>query len=336
MSHSFIYQSKLLCQLYCLISRLRYPTFKKEVERRASLDLFDYKGIGQPLPKCYYEICTDNNCFGIGWSIRQYIGSKKKYINALAEHGYFFGTYVQEMEKTTFANKLLTFSDVRKSHIEDAVKDKTVYPIGPYIHYAPDYYDEKKFIDEKKKLGRTLLVFFSHSGTGASVSFDVDALIQKINCIRGEFDTVVVSLFWSDIKPELEGRLLNEGYKIFSSGHRYDYYFLSRQKTMIRLADVTMSNSTGTHLAYCSYMNKPHWIVRQEIKMNVLNETGAANIAVAQKISKNIVSRQEQEELYQAFANYCTELSDEQKSLCDKYFGLSCVRSKEEMKEILK
>lgn len=333
---NFVYGSKPLSWLYCKVSQWKNPAFKAEVERRAKLDLFDYKGIAQPLPKCYYEPLTDNNCFGIGWSIRQYIGSSKNYINALAEHGYFFGTYVQEMEKITYAKKLLTFSDVRKKHIESVIKDKEVYPIGPYVHYAPDYYDEKRFAEEKEKLGRTLLVFFSHSGTGESVSFDLDALIEKINSIRKEFKTVVISLFWSDINPDIEKRLIGEGYKIFSSGHRYDYYFLSRQKTMIKLADMTMSNSTGTHLAYCSYLNKPHWIVRQEIKTIALDEKGVANIAISEMQRKDIVNQQENDELYKAFAEYNEVLTEEQRMVCDKYFGLSYVRSVDEMKEILK
>lgn len=333
---STIYSSKPLCWLYCKVSQLRYLGFKNEVERRAKYDLFDYKGIAQPLPKCYYEINTDNNCFGIGWSLRQYAGSKRSYCNALVEHGYFFGTYVQEVEKITFTKKLLTFGDVRKNHIEAVVKDKEVYQIGPYVHYAPDYYDDVRFAEEKKRLGRTLLVFFSHSGTGESVSFDLDALIAKINSIRNGFQTVVISLFWSDINPVIEKRLKDEGYLIFSSGHRYDYYFLSRQKTMIKLADMTMSNSTGTHLAYCSYLNKPHWIVRQEIKSKALNKTGEANIAIAEKQGKDIINQQETEELYQAFAEYSDVLTDYQRKVCDKYFGLSYVRSKEDIRRLIR
>ncbi len=156
-----VYKSKLLSQAYCLVSQLRTPGFRKEVERRAKLDLFDYKGIAQPLPKCYYEINTDNNCFGIGWSLRQYAGLKKSYCNALVEHGYFFGTYVQEVEKITFTKKLLTFGEVRKEHIEAVVNDKDIYPIGPYIHYAPDYYDEAKIAEEQKRLGNVTSIFQS-------------------------------------------------------------------------------------------------------------------------------------------------------------------------------
>lgn len=331
-----IYSSKLLCRLYCKVSQLRFGGFKKEVERRANFGIFDYKNIAQPLPKCYFEPLTDNNCFGIGWCLRQYIGSKKDYINALVEHGYFWGSYVQEMEKVTYAKKLLTFGDVRKKHIEALVKDKQVIPIGPYIYYAPDYYDEHRFMKEKEKLGKTLLVFFSHSGTGESVSFDTDYLIEKINSISKEFQTVVISVFWSDINAEVEKRLQKEGYLIFSSGHRYDYYFLSRLKTMIKLSDATMSNFSSTHIAYCSCLNKPHWIVRQDIEFKAFNATGAANLAIDKMMAKDASSNKEQEELYKVFADYNPVLTEEQKKVCDKYFGLSYIRSVEEMKDILK
>lgn len=330
-----VYKSKILSQAYCWASQLRTPCFRKEVERRAKLDLFNYKEIAQPLPKCYYEICTDNNCFGIGWSLRQYSGVKRSYCNALVEHGYFFGTYVQEVEKITFAKKLLTFGDVRKEHVEAVIKDKDIYPIGPYIHYAPDYYDEERLAAEKKRLGRTLLVFFSHSGTGESVTFDLDALIEKINSIRKDFQTVVISLFWSDINSEIEKRLKDEGYLIFSSGHRYDYYFLSRQKTMIKLADMTMSNSISTHIAYCSYLNKAHWIVKQEVTHTALNEKGKANVAIFENMQDDIANQQEKEEFFQAFADYSEVLTDEQRKVCDKYFGQSYIRSKDEIKSII-
>lgn len=330
-----VYGSKFLSWIYCKVSQLRYPGYKNEVERRAQLDLFDYKDIAMPLPKCYYELCNDNNCFGIGWSIRQYIGSRKHYINALVEHGYFFGKYVQDKEKKIFVNKLLTFSDIRKKHIEDVVVGKKIIPIGPYIHYAPLYYDEERLFREKEKLGRTLLVFFSHSGTGVSVSFDLDALIGEINRIRCGFKTVVISLFWSDIKPEIERRLIEEGYKIFCSGHRYDYYFLSRQKTMIKLADMTMSNSIGTHIAYCTYLNKPHWIIRQEINKRALTGKGAANIAIENKIRQDPVAVDEMEEFYQSFSFFSEKLSEKQKELCNKIFGFSYIRSADKMKELL-
>lgn len=332
----FVYSSKALCWLYCKVSQWRFPDFKKEVEKRAKLDLFDYKGIAQPLPKCYYEINTDNNCFGIGWSLRQYAGVKKDYCNALVEHGYFFGKYVQDMEKVTFSKRLLTFGDVRKAHIEAEVKNKEVIPIGPYIHYAPDYYNDARLNAEKEKLGRVLLVFFSHSGTGCSVSFDMDYIVSKINSVKKDFDTVVVSLFWSDINEEIEGRLLQEGYKIFSAGHRYDYHFLSRLKSMIKLSDMTMSNFVGTHIGYCTYLGKGHWIVKQKITEKALTGKGAGVVALDEQMAQDPDNQKEMNDFYEAFAEYSVVLTESQKAVTSKYYGFEHIKNPKEVVSIIR
>lgn len=120
-----------------------------------------------------------------------------------------------------------------------------------------------------------------------------------------------------------------------SSGHRYDYYFLSRQKTMIKLADMTMSNSLGTHLAYCTYLQKPHWIIRQKIDSKALDTTGEANLKIEKKLNEDPIAEYEQNEVLQEFETYSPTLTTKQKEICDKYFGFEHIRSKEEMKSLL-
>lgn len=330
----FVYKNRFLCKLYCWVSQIRYPGFKTEVQRRAKLDLFDYKQIAQPLPKCYEEICTDNNCFGIGYWIRKYAGIKKEYLDCIVEHGYFFGEYVSALERQSFTNTILTFGQVRVNHITKAL-DKEAIPIGPYINYADDYVSEQEKDELKKQLKRTLLVFFSHASTGCSVEFDLDYMVSKIESIRESFDTVVVSVFWSDLTPELEKRLKDLGYLIFSSGHRYDYNFLSRQKTMISLSDMTMSNSISTHIGYCLCLNKPHWYIKQEVKEVSHNSKGAQNVNVAKQISEDNAAIKEVRELEEVFKEYNESITEEQYKVADKYFGFSSIRSKEELRAIV-
>jgi len=330
-----IYSSKTLSYFACLLTRILHPDYQKEVKKRGELDLFDYKGVANPLPKYFEEILTDNNCFGMGRALRQYANIKANYINSFVEHGYFFGDYVQQMEKITFAKQILTFGEIRKKHIEKQINDKKIIPIGPYIHYASYFCNEEEMANLKKKLGRTLLVFFSHAATGCSVSFDLDYIISKIEDVRSGFDTVVISLFWSDITDEMVAALEKKGYIIFSAGHRYDYNFLARQKTVIALADATMSNNIGTHIAYCTYMGKPHWIVRQEVKYSSKDGKGEGNLNVVKQIKQDVSSAMEKEELMNTFAKYNEYLTDEQRSVASKYFGFEYVRTPEQMREIL-
>lgn len=332
---SIIVKSKVLSFVVFRMLHLKNHKYKDLIERRISADLFDYKTIAQPLPNSYDEICPDNNCFGIGYCIRNYCGLKISHINAFVEHGYFFGQYVSDQETKSFAKVILTFGDIRKKHIESRINKKAV-PIGPYIHYAPDYLSPEQYAQKKKELGRVLLVFFSHSGTGCSVEFDVDYIISKIESIRDDFDTVVISLFWSDIKEEITAKLEEMGYRVFSAGHRYDYQFLSRVKTMISLADVTMSNCISTHIAYCSYLKKPHWFVDQDIIAKAETKKAKDNIRIGTQITNDPVAIVERDEIASAFKLYSKELTDEQRLVCEKYFGFNYIRRPDELSEIIK
>ena len=333
--NDIIYKSRFLSTLACFFTRVRYQNFNKEVEYRVSCDIFDYKRIAQPLPKHFEEILTDNNCFGMGRNLRIYSGIKNHFITSFVEHGYFFGKYVPKQEKITFAKQILTFGDIRKKTLENQVKNKKIIPIGPYIHYAPFLYNEVKMAELKKRLGKTLLVFFSHAATGCRVSFDLDYIVSKIESIRNNFDSVIISLFWSDISSEIVNTLEKKGYIIFSAGHRYDYYFLSRQKTIIYLADVTMSNNIGTHIAYCTYMGKPHWIVRQEVTYDSKDRGGKHNLNIVKQIKQDPLSLKEKEDLMITFAEYQDCLTDKQKQVASKYFGFNHIKSQKQMHDIL-
>lgn len=330
-----IVKNKLLSYVVFKTLHLKNRGYKQLFEERCNADLFDYKTIAQPLPNSYEEICPDNNCFGIGFSLRNYCGWKKSYINKFVEHGYFFGSYVSAQETNSFSKQILTFGDVRKKHIEAKI-NKDAIPIGPYIHYASQYYSDERLAKVKKELGRVLLVFFSHSGTGCSVSFDLDYIISKIESIRKSFDTVVVSVFWSDINDELVKRLEGQGYKIFSAGNRYDNLFMSRLKTMISLADVTMSNSVSTHIAYCTYLKRPHWFIKQEVIEKAESKKAEENVRIGVQIKKDDVAINERKEIEDAFEVFSEILKPEQIEVCNKYFGFDYVKTPEEMKAILK
>lgn len=332
---NIILSSKSLSKLACLALRIKSQGYNNQMNKRKDLDLFDYKHIAQPLQKHYDEICADNNCFGIGYSLRKYAGWKKRYMNQFVEHGYFFGSYISQQEIHSFSNTILTFGNVRKKHIESQINKKAI-PIGPYICYAEPYYDPKKFEATKKELGRTLLVFFSHASTGCVVDFDLDFMIGKIESIRSGFDTIVISVFWSDITEAMEKKLSDKGYIIFSSGHRYDYLFLSRQRTMIELADVTMSNSVSTHVGYCVGLGKPHWLIRQEVIEKAVTEKGTANVQIASVIESDKIRNAEVEELYECFSEYSDTITSKQIEISSKYFGYEHVKTRDELFNILK
>lgn len=116
----------------------------------------------------------------------------------------------------------------------------------------------------KKKLGRTLLVFPNHSSHYIETKFDERDLILEIEKVKNKFDTVLVCMYWKDILLKKEQPYKDKKYKIVTAGHIFDYNFLPRLKSIIKLADVTMSNAIGTHMGYCVYLGKPHYLFLQK------------------------------------------------------------------------
>ena len=207
--------------------------------------------------------------------------------------------------------------------------------IGPYIHYSKDYLIEKEFEKEKLKIGKMLLVFPAHAASGTTIDFDTQLLLSNIESIRGDYDTVVISLFWNQAQDtEIVNIYESKGYKIFSAGHRYDWFFLARLKSMIKLSDMTMSNGVGTQIGYCIYLNKPHWIAKQEINEIAFNNIGAKNNDTYLDEELKIV-KEEIMEVEQVFSEYSNIISEDQKTTVNKYWGLDEIKSKKVLKRLL-
>lgn len=332
---NFFLKNKSVSWMMCWLLRFAYRASLNEINERKEADIFDYARIARPLPKYFQEIITENNNFGVGFQIRRYANSKAKYLDVLIEHGYFLGSYISFQERYTYASHIFTFGEVRKRHLLN-ILDKKVTMIGPYIHYADDYLRPEVFQKLKAQLGRTMLVFLAHASSGCKVTYEVDSLVNELEKIRDKFDSIVVSLFWSAVSDQaLVNSLLAKNYKIFSAGHRYDPYFLCRLKSMIQLSDHTMSNSFGTHVAYCLYMKKPHWIYEQEIQGISLNTKGEQNMLIGEEITKDPIADFEKCEIVNAFSEFSETLTEKQIEIGNKYFGLGQVKSVSEMKKLL-
>jgi len=330
---NLIIKFRILNNIICILIRIKNYNVKNKISLRSKKEIFDYKAISKPLNKYYPELIVDNNFFGIGYSIRKYCGLKKS-LRAYIEHGYFFGSYVPEDEDNYWTSKIITFSEHRENYIKRKTK-KEVVKIGPYIHYAKDYLTKEEFQKEKLEIGRTLLVFPAHAASGTTIDFDTQLLLSNIESIRVGFDTVVISLFWNQAQDtEIVNIYKSKGYKIFSAGHRYDWFFLSRLKSMIKLSDITMSNGVGTQIGYCIYLDKPHWIARQEIKEIAFNDIGAKNNDTYIEEEYKVV-KEELKEVEQIFAEYSNYITVEQKTIVNKYWGLDEIKSKEVLTKLL-
>lgn len=269
------------------------------------------------------EVFMQNAYYGISYNLKEYIEyrhNKPFFFNL--EHGLYLGdNYVSKWDLPNTTNSLVTFGDYRKKILKEFGVKHKVHLIGPYIHYAKPFLNEFQFMEIKKKLGKTLLVFPSHSTHDyIKESSSDNVLINFLKDFSRQFETVIVCLYWKDIALGYNKIYEKFGYRCVSAGHMFDFNFLSRLKSIIQLSDYTISNDVGTHIGYCINESKPHFIVKSKIKF--VKDEGL----VLDKNSNDILS---------VFSNELTDITKEQLEVVNWYWGLEHKKTQKEMKKLI-
>lgn len=293
-------------------------------------DIFEISNISTKNKDYIHEKYFFNINYGISQNLNRYSGYKKP-IDACIEHGVYFGNYVNK-EETILSGlpAVITFSDVRRNWIR-AYTSKPVITIGPYIHYTEEFYSTEKFNIEKERLGKTLLVFPTHSIDDVDVAYDIEMFIKEIKKVQVESNvkSVLCCLYWKDILNGLGKEYLKENFYVVTAGYRNDKHFLSKLKSIISLSDITMSNDLGTHLGYCVYLGKPHYIFEQHKKyygkqQSVYKETNKTlNYKETYQLEKN--------EIVNLFNSYSNSITESQYAICNKYWGFDQIKSRQEL-----
>ena len=322
-------------QLLSIMAKYAYNIFrynkKHAITQLSELSLNEYELISQSSAKYLRENILDNNYYGTGSSIRKYI-DRNRSINAFIEHGYIFGDFVDLNCNKWYTENIITFGNVRKTHLQSKT-DKNIITIGPYIHYAEEYLKNSDYLTLKQQLGKMLLIIPVHGPTGGSFIYDRDIILNNISQIRSEYDTIGICLFYSDVRnKELLHYYVQKGFKIFCAGYKYDWNFLSRLKTIIKLSDYTVSNYPGTHTGYCVHLNKPHWIVKQNIERNPITKKGFVNFYGIRSQSEEELLEIEIQEVADVFYNYSDKITVSQNKIIDKYWGISHIKDKNQLK----
>lgn len=213
----------------------------------------------------------NNECYGNLWAVINAVGNAFN-PHCIIEHGVYFGEWIGDNYNMSDIDTIYTYGEYRKNvalRWYGGQTDKKIVPIGPYILYANNFKSIKALSKLKKKLGRVLLVFPSHPDPTEPVDFDMGIFLQEIESMSQDFDTVLVSLFWLDIRLGKDKMYKDKGYQIVCSGTRSDRWFLNRQKDLFELADFSMSNNVGTHVGYSIAMGVPHFIFDQSVHEDV-------------------------------------------------------------------
>lgn len=302
----------LINSYFLMANKKRYLEL---VDKRKNISLFDYKLLAGNLPFCPLEKIKDSNYYGQSFNLKKYTGLGK--IDWSVEHGLMFGDYMPYSYSCKITKKIITMNDFRVKHIIEKT-GKPVIAIGPYIHYCQSILDKTDIENLKKQYGSILLFFPSHSSVESKAINDIEHQIQIINDlkVRNQYKTVIVCMYYLDIikNPKYCELYEKVGFKIVTAGHQLDYNFLNRLKSIISLADYTISSSVGTHIGYCIYLNKPHWLINEYPIVNMPNDYKL---------------------IYKTFRHFNSAITLEQKEVASKLWGFNNIKSKKELLKIL-
>ena len=320
-----LFRKKLIVKIY------NFKQIFKKKNKESSL--FDYNAL--ILNSKFY--CTEyykgNALYGIGKVIKEYCDYDKKVLGCI-EHGVYFGDYINEKEAIKSGlPAVLTYGTVRNDMLRKKKSKKLIFKIGPYIKYANLLLTDDEIKNIKKKNGKTLLVFPTHSVDRVETEFDYNVFINEIKKFkeRYNFKTVLVSLYYRDIELEKNKIYEDNGFIVVSNGLKEDYDFLSRQKTFITLSDYTISNSVGTHIGYSVALGIPHTIIKQKMEYKSDSKFDVKDVPNLY-LESSILQKKEVEEY---FLKYSEEITKEQLQVCNKYWGLGNYKTKEQMLELL-
>ena len=323
----FLKNSELILLLYNVFFKLKNKKlYNKENEKRKSLSIFDYKDLAQAIPYYPVEKMRDSNYYGYALALKTYAGVNK--INAALEHGLYLGNRISVAEKYRTTKSVIAMSQNRIDSFKKHCIDKPIIAIGPYIHYAEPLLSEDEFKRIKQIVGKVLLVMPVHAAKGTMVAYNHKILLDFIQSVQHEYDTVMVCVHFRDILNDSNCVSDYEalGYRIVCAGNEYDYNFIRRLKSIIQLSDYVLSNSHGTNTGFCTYLNKPQTIIYDKDLVKIHN-------AYSDDVKK--IRDDQVNEIEGAFSEYSNEITDKQREIVDKYWGISLIKSQEELKRAI-
>ncbi|MCF0061297.1 hypothetical protein MUK70_18815 [Dyadobacter chenwenxiniae] len=331
-------KTRVFREIYCTIKKSRSADFPEQIKSRQTADIFDLPKLSAPLPyhpEFYFDDC---NYYGILFQLLKYANidindSRFPRHEIYLEHGIVIGNLVRE-DSVILARKTLTYSNYRAQFILEKT-GKTPSLIGPYIHYVEGLLDQEALSKVKKSLGRVLLVFPSHSIGAVAAEYDKKQFCLEIEKRKAGYDTVLVCIYWKDTLNGDHEYYQKMGYKLTTAGHRDDLYFLDRLKSIILLADMVMSNSTGTHIGYSLFFNKPNYIFRQDVSLIAKSKSGDNLLKSHYQPEVTSTKSRDNQLLYDTFNIFSGEITSEQHNLANYIWGFDCIKTPEELKAIL-
>lgn len=308
---------------------------------RANSNFDDLNLLSQNLNEDYNGTLYGELCFSryaMDKILKLYCGLSNTFkIHALFEHGVIITDYVGGAFRAHECLPSIVSSKYRVDVLKKQKDYHGAFAIGPYIHYCDSLLEDNQFKEEKNRLGKNLLVFPSHSVDGNISKFDYESFLNNIKKYSDDFDSVRVCMYYKDVQLGRHEIYQKNGFEVVTAGHIFDYNFLPRLKSIIELSDMTMSNNVGTHLGYCIYLNKPHFI---DLSQNVeyVKEKNDRESKLIDETTKQVINIMDTNDnvllIKNLFSNFDKKINKDQYELVSYLWGFDEVKSPIELKSI--
>lgn len=303
--------------------------YNQEIQRRSKLPLCDVEALSKHInmfAPFTNELQPVNNWYGHATTLKKFLGLSNNYqFKFIIEHGTYFSDQIADIELESNLPTFITYSPFR---VEVLKKHRShAFSIGPLIHYASHHLTKQQLDMEKKRLGKTILFFPSHSLIGLNNEYNMEWSYQKIKAISRSFDTTRVCIYWRDVLLGKHKFYQEKGLECVTAGHILDPCFLSRLKSIIYTADLTVSNDASSPLSYSIYMNKPHIIFYQRPRM------------YGKKYFKKVMTyywkSKPYNQIVKEFSKIQFAVNSKQRELMNYYAGTNSIKSKKKLLNIV-
>lgn len=317
------------------------PILIEEVEKRKNLNFNEIEKLSQDIKSNYNELIHGEyglSRYGMNHVFKKYAGLDDDFkIHALFEHGII---YTEDTNGAVRVHEYLPSIVASQYRINVLKKDKSfkgAYAIGPYIHYGNPLLSTDQINQEKERLGRNLLVFPSHSIEGLISEYNIENFCKKIDEISKDYDSVRICMYYKEVALKKHIPYQKHGFEVVTAGHFNDYNFIPRLKSIILTSDMTMSNEIGSHLGYCIYLNKPHYLFQGEDIDYKCEDDGRNSKLMLENEKISEEERNKSDNVFKmkkVFGEFNEQITKDQYELIKYLWGFDHVKTPSELKKI--
>lgn len=303
--------------------------------RRHTTEVQDLNKMAEDIPIDWINAISmeyaETNFYGDFSTLLSYCGLdflKIPPINFSIQHGYVFDISTWDKNKLNSIN--FVWSDaVKKLYLENGASSNNIFAIGAPFFYSRPILNEQSIENEKRRLGKNLLAFPLHSTHFMDTNYNPNRFISVLKDLKKQFDSIRICLYWKDVIRGMDKIYKENGFECVCCGHIFDMNFLRRQKTLFAIADATISNGVGSHIGYSVFMGKGHWLIPDE------HEYVDLKYRDGEEHTKNQTKKNYMKVQDSFLDNDKFVISTEQRSIVDKFWGISEIKSPREIENLI-